>query len=646
MSKSNKTASERWVFNHNNEIISAKDLEKGVAKSGNYTCIYCKNKMTYVDSYIKQDKIKVGCYFRHNAETCLNKDTPAQREQYRENKMSDFHKTWQNLFPVKNREIRTKIGPNKYLIADIVIDNTKSFNLKNENNDVLDEPCKKLTIEIQHSPIDKKNLKKRDTNYRGKDKNLLWIFDIKGYTTIEKIVLFTGSFYRIKLSGKHYFPEMFSWDNKVNIMLDNGSEWIYHVVGSPKLDVEYVEAMRISRIDLLKQFAMVLGPSELGSWEGEICKIDCPIYDYDETETSEQVRYVFYLMEKLPRKYFNVGYLCNMLSKMSKGSEYVRECLLKWVKRYDYADDRNYADDLLIDQYSRIYSGDDDSGDDDGLFSDDDGMIHHRADVDDEFAAQYLRKTRQERIDKMRCDKIFILSQFAKPCIMDNCFDMMIYLAVEYKKINKNITYKMSNDKKISCTDDLMNKCNFIKNNMRLFTNTSSDLCVFCSCGNDNVYVGNNRYRTCYKCFYDIDSIERYKTHKEYIRLLDKIKTSTKQYVSIKDALKLWIGDKYDANDYKIFKKMKKINCPSIFLDWHIPGGGGLIGNAEHVNLENETVDRVYFQNLLENMLKKKYKPGVRQIRKIKNVSNDEADDIMLPYGDDLNVIAISVCDA
>lgn len=110
--------------------------------------------------------------------------------------------------------------------------------------------------------------------------------------------------------------------------------------------------------------------------------------------------------------------------------------------------------------------------------------------------------------------------------------------------------------------------------------------------------------------------------------------------ISIEDALKVWIGTaKYNDNDYKIFLEMKKMNCANIFLSWCIPGGGGLLGGHEYVNLENETVDKKYLYSILE----KKFRPHVKQVRKIKHINEDDAD-FIVPYDDNMNMISVTVC--
>jgi len=53
--------------------------------------------------------------------------------------------------------------------------------------------------------------------------------------------------------------------------------------------------------------------------------------------------------------------------------------------------------------------------------------------------------------------------------------------------------------------------------------------------------------------------------------------------IPIKEALKLWIGDKYDDNDYRIYKRMKKIGCIDIFFEGP-ERGGGLYFGKEYVD--------------------------------------------------------------
>ena len=111
------------------------------------------------------------------------------------------------------------------------------------------------------------------------------------------------------------------------------------------------------------------------------------------------------------------------------------------------------------------------------------------------------------------------------------------------------------------------------------------------------------------------------------------------QTVSVKDALKAWIGDRYDDRDYENYLKMKSIGCPDIFLEYAHKKGGGLIGEKGCVHFDNDTVDKKF----LDTILKRKYKPGLIYTRKIKEVYSDdeecdidmdEDDLLMVPYGD------------
>jgi len=490
---------EKYVFDKENKIIAAWDLEPETAKSGKYTCIFCKNKMLFIGPYTRKGGVLIRQFFKHKGETCLNNDTPATRKQYRENKLSDFHRVWQNLFPIENKEIRTIID-GKYLIGDIVIDSTELFNLKNEDDrDILDKSCKTLTIEIQHSPIDNDKLLDRDATYRSDDKNLMWIFDTKDKMTVEKIVLFNGYFYRIKLKGKHYFTEMLGWNRKVNILLDNGSKWIYQVTGTTILDVEYVRANRILRKNLLKQFANILAPSKLGTWEGNDDETLCAVYDYEEEEINEQISYIFYLMEKIPRKYFNVIYLCNMLSKISNKSEFVCRCLIRWVKKFDYSEDRYYYDDPLIDQYSRIYPLD---------------KSRSKAKID--YSEKYIKRL------------------FMDSHMVDDCFDMMVYLVDKYQDVNPRITSKMANDETVSYDDNLRMKCDFIRKRNELLgiislVNFGDIFCILCG-NSGHICIGKYYYRICSDCYYDIDSVKFYEKHVDCLKTLNDV--NLKKFVS------------------------------------------------------------------------------------------------------------------
>lgn len=108
----------------------------------------------------------------------------------------------------------------------------------------------------------------------------------------------------------------------------------------------------------------------------------------------------------------------------------------------------------------------------------------------------------------------------------------------------------------------------------------------------------------------------------------------------IKNALRAWIGAKYDDNDYLVFQKMKEIGCAKIFFLCSVPGKVCLLGGSEYVNLDDETVDKWYLQYILEmtTCLASKKK----MTRKVTEIMADGYD-IALPFDDDMNVLSVTV---
>lgn len=124
---------------YNNNTISIKDYNRILHKN--------KVKCKYCDGILigKKGQIKAHHFSHKNKEICDN---------WIENK-SQWHIEWQNLFPIKNQEIVINKEGVKH-IADIQIEN--------------------LIIEIQHSYINKENIKARENFYE----NMIWIVDGNG----------------------------------------------------------------------------------------------------------------------------------------------------------------------------------------------------------------------------------------------------------------------------------------------------------------------------------------------------------------------------------------------------------------------------------------------------------------------------------
>jgi hypothetical protein len=76
------------------------------------------------------------------------------------------------------------------------------------------------------------------------------------------------------------------------------------------------------------------------------------------------------------------------------------------------------------------------------------------------------------------------------------------------------------------------------------------------------------------------------------------------EIIYIKDALKIWYGLNYNDNDYNIYLIMKKYNCYAIFCCCD----GLLIGDYLNINLNDDTINKIYFNNILKKYLNKSCK--------------------------------------
>ena len=115
--------------------------EKDLPRQKNYYCPICK------------DKVRLRCgdnnapHFAH-INACSDDFT---------HDMSEWHKSWQMLFPLSNREVVIKYG-NETHRADVL--------------------CYGTVIEFQHSPISKSEFSRRNKFYTDAGKKVVWIFDL------------------------------------------------------------------------------------------------------------------------------------------------------------------------------------------------------------------------------------------------------------------------------------------------------------------------------------------------------------------------------------------------------------------------------------------------------------------------------------
>jgi len=105
-------ASQRMFFalNRENNYVSALILSSGVARSYDYKCVHCKEKVSFVEKLAKAQS-----HFRHRKNnSCFEKLTEVQLRQYKnyeKNIELAFHKNWQKIFPEDN-ELRSIICNN------------------------------------------------------------------------------------------------------------------------------------------------------------------------------------------------------------------------------------------------------------------------------------------------------------------------------------------------------------------------------------------------------------------------------------------------------------------------------------------------------------------------------------------------------
>jgi competence CoiA-like predicted nuclease len=217
------------VLNSDNQLVSVDDLNLGLHRSSFYRCPECHEQVIYVSEF--------DCsfsYFKHYSESRCTFDGNKFHAKYA-NKMSNFHKNWQSIFP--SRCLEVPIGNN---YANIYL-TRESFN---------------LVIEIQNSKISYFTLVERQKVYinHNKNRDLLWIFNLqKSNYIIEHIKTYVDDKYRLKfVNGDASFMHLLNISfTRADILLDNeGSNlcWIFNV---PNPDLEYIDVTLLDRSKIL-----------------------------------------------------------------------------------------------------------------------------------------------------------------------------------------------------------------------------------------------------------------------------------------------------------------------------------------------------------------------------------------------------------
>lgn len=129
------------ALDKNNNLIDIKDT----CENEEYFCKHCREKLI-VKAKNSDKKAPHFCH-RKNSDCVV---------EWAQHDMSEWHKNWQNYFPLECREVIMKNGSVKH-IADVCVD--------------------KMVIEFQHSPISYKNFTGRNQFYTSLGYDVIWVFD-------------------------------------------------------------------------------------------------------------------------------------------------------------------------------------------------------------------------------------------------------------------------------------------------------------------------------------------------------------------------------------------------------------------------------------------------------------------------------------
>ena len=237
----------KFVINSDGIWVSIEEINLGTHRSSVYQCPDCGERAIYVSASSRS-----VAHFKHEAYTSCTHDDSNVSSEVRDNKMSNFHRNWQKMFPRECLERR--IGNNR---ADIYLESEKKFNLGNQM--FKDFEPKNLVIEIQNSKISYTDLVQRQNVYKciELERQLLWIFNlekcqiqigrVKGKE--ELVLKFKG--------GDASFMDLLNIENtKAYILLDNGGTNLYYVSNKPKCDKEFIEVTIVDRIQFVKELSV------------------------------------------------------------------------------------------------------------------------------------------------------------------------------------------------------------------------------------------------------------------------------------------------------------------------------------------------------------------------------------------------------
>ena len=152
------------ALDSNGNRIDVKNAEKG----NDYFCPVCNGRLR-----VREGSVKIK-HFSHISKTDCDDFTID---------MSEWHRNWQEQFPLKNREV-------------VIVHNGEKHRA-----DVL--ACGHV-IEFQHSPISLDEFERRNSFYTSAGKKVIWVFDLTEEKSAGKIFL-NKEIYLGRLHGHQWF---------------------------------------------------------------------------------------------------------------------------------------------------------------------------------------------------------------------------------------------------------------------------------------------------------------------------------------------------------------------------------------------------------------------------------------------------------
>ena len=154
-----------------NRVYASADTDRSI----DYFCPVCGGKVR-LRSW-KTENLNVPHFAHVNKDECTDDFTAD---------MSEWHRAWQELFPIKNREVVITHGEEKHR-ADVL--------------------CYGTVIEFQHSTISEAEFWRRNNFYTSAGYKVVWLFDLSDMRQSDKDLLTARLFYHIEDNGR-------SWDWK------------------------------------------------------------------------------------------------------------------------------------------------------------------------------------------------------------------------------------------------------------------------------------------------------------------------------------------------------------------------------------------------------------------------------------------------